>query len=107
MITFFLTLLRLLKAFIRAAVDIEFRALATLVGILLVSGSMFYMHAEGWSFIDSLYFCAMTMTSVGYGDLIPTTNISKVFTIIYTFSSIGVFVAMAATLAKFMFRKTE
>ncbi|MDX2478101.1 MAG: potassium channel family protein [Gammaproteobacteria bacterium] len=41
----------------------------------------------------------MTMTTIGYGDLTPTTDISKIFTVIYTFIGIGVFVSLAAKLA--------
>ena len=102
MISFLLTLLKLIRTFARAASDLEFRALAALVGVLLLSGSVFYMRFEGWSFVDSLYFCVMTMTTIGYGDFVPTTNLSKVFTILYTFTSIGAFVALAAKVANSM-----
>jgi voltage-gated potassium channel len=39
------------------------------------------------------------MTTIGYGDLAPTTDISKIFTIIYAFITIGIFVSLAAKLA--------
>mmetsp|Transcript_22606 Transcript_22606/g.49077 ORF Transcript_22606/g.49077 Transcript_22606/m.49077 type:complete len:189 (+) Transcript_22606:195-761(+) len=35
---------------------------------------------EGWSLIDSLYFAVVTVTTVGYGDLRPTTPSSHAFT---------------------------
>ena len=92
----------LFKATIKAATDEDFRALFLITLVLLVSGSIFYMNFENWSFLDALYFCTMTMTTVGYGDLVPTSPTSKFFTIIYTFSSIGTFVALAAKLATAM-----
>lgn len=104
MISFFLTLLRLLKAIYRAADDDEFRALAFMTTVLLLSATLYYNYAEGWSALDSLYFSVMTMTTIGYGDLVPTTNASKIFTIIYAFLSIGVFVALAAKLAAALFK---
>lgn len=41
------------------------------------------------------------MATVGYGDFVPTHNISKIFTIIYTFLSIGTFVAFTAKIVQF------
>jgi len=102
MISFLFTFVRLFKAIIKAATDEDFRALFLITLVLLVSGSIFYMNFENWSFLDALYFCTMTMTTVGYGDLVPTSPTSKFFTIIYTFSSIGTFVALAAKLATAM-----
>ncbi len=45
----------------------------------------------------------MTMSTVGYGDLTPTTDVSKVFTIIYTCLSIGAFVSFTAKCVQIMF----
>ncbi len=60
------------------------------------------MIVEHWTGVDALYFSVMTMTTVGYGDLTPTTNISKIFTVVYTFLSIGNFVAFTAKFAQMM-----
>ena len=104
MLSFYFAILRLFRAIFRVAGDSEFRALAFLTLILLISGCSFYSYAEGWSVIDSLYFCVMTMTTIGYGDFVPTTDLSKLFTIIYSFLSIGVFVSLAAMLAGAMLK---
>ena len=78
--------------------DESFRILLFLLLTFLVSGTYFYCHVEGWSVVDALYFCFMTMSTIGYGDLVPTTALSKIFTIVYSFLSIGVFVAVIAKL---------
>jgi voltage-gated potassium channel len=99
MISLILTIAGLLTAIYYASKDNEFRALGFILVFLLALGTSFYSYAEKWSIIDSLYFCAMTITTIGYGDLSPSSEISKVFTIIYAFVGIGAFVAFAAKIA--------
>ncbi len=38
---------------------------------------------ESWSWIDSFYFSVTTLTTVGYWDMIPSTEVSRLFTAIY------------------------
>ena len=100
MTSLFFALLRLLKAIRRAYDDAEFRALLSIMVLLLISGTIFYVYHEDWSYVDALYFCVMTMSTVGYGDLTPTTDLSKVFTIVYSLLTIGVFVGVVTKLAQ-------
>lgn len=39
-----------------------------------VPGVLLLMWLEGWSAVDSIYFLSVTVTTIGYGDLSPTTN---------------------------------
>ncbi len=101
MISFFLTLFRLVKVIVLGIKnDNDFRFLFFFINILLVSATIFYVRVEQWTIIDSLYFSVMTMSTIGYGDLVPTTDVSKVFTIIFSFLSIGSFVAFTAKSVK-------
>ena len=70
--------------------DKQFRLLLILVIITLLIGTIFYHFHEGLTWIDSLYLSATTLTTVGYGDILPTTNISKIFTILYALLGIGI-----------------
>ena len=88
-----LTLVRFIRAFRHGLKDAEFRALLLVLVGLLVSGTIFYSTIEGWGLLDSLYFSVATLATVGYGDLHPTTPLSKVFTIAYIVLGVGVFVA--------------
>ncbi len=83
--------------------DREFRFLLVFIALLLVGSTIFYMLVEHWGFVDALYFSVMTITTIGYGDLVPTSSISKIFTIIFSFLSIGSFLSFAAKLAQMMF----
>jgi len=68
--------------------------------ILLVVGTAFYSSNEGWSYIDSFYFSVVTMATVGYGDLHPTTPASKLFTVVYIFIGVGLGLYIFSTLAR-------
>ncbi|MFH1393281.1 MAG: potassium channel family protein [Candidatus Micrarchaeota archaeon] len=52
-----------------------------LIIVIFAVGSIAYNYLEGWSLLDSIYFITMTVTTVGYGDIIPHTPEGKVFTI--------------------------
>lgn len=68
--------------------------LVALVGGTLLVGTVFYHNVEEWSWIDSFYFSVITLTTIGYGDLHPTTEISKLFTIGYIFVGLGLIAAI-------------
>eukprot|EP00178_Gracilaria_changii_P001877 TRINITY_DN126_c0_g1_i1.p1 TRINITY_DN126_c0_g1~~TRINITY_DN126_c0_g1_i1.p1 ORF type:complete len:399 (-),score=94.24 TRINITY_DN126_c0_g1_i1:648-1844(-) len=51
---------------------------------------------EGWSVFDAAYFCVVTTTTVGYGDITPTRNASKLFVIYYVFVSIAIISTLLA-----------
>ena len=60
----------------------------------------FTQKAEGWSIVDSIYFCIMTLSTVGYGDLHPTTEMSKIFTVVYLFVGAGIFIGFITKVAE-------
>jgi hypothetical protein len=62
-------------------------------GMLLV-GVIVYHWLEGWDYIDALYFCVVTLATIGYGDLTPTTPEAKLFTVFYVINGIGILVAL-------------
>jgi voltage-gated potassium channel len=78
----------------------EFRSLAAIVGTLLATGTVFYRQIEGWGWLDSFYFCVITLATVGYGDFSPQTPAGKIFTILYIFLGIGLLVALFTQLAE-------
>lgn len=55
-----------------------------------IYGTVAIMILEGWSFPDAAYFAVVTMTTVGYGDLSPTSKMSKIFVIAYVIISIAI-----------------
>jgi voltage-gated potassium channel len=69
-----------------------------LVASLLIVGTIFYVIVEGWSVVDAVYFCAMSLATVGYGDVVPDTDVGKVFTVVYVLSGIGILVSFFTAL---------
>lgn len=49
----------------------------------LAVGTLFYSVAENWSSVDALYFSAVSLTTVGYGDLKVQSDFSRVFSTFY------------------------
>ncbi|MBW0146222.1 potassium channel family protein [Marinobacter arenosus] len=102
MISFWISGYRLLKTVWRGLrQDAEFRVMVFVLATVLLSGTGFYHTVEGWSLIDSLYFCVMLMATIGLSDLAPTTDVSKLFTILYAILTIGLFIALCSKLVMF------
>jgi len=62
--------------------------------LLIIIGTISYHWLENWSWVQSFYFTVCTLTTVGYGDLYPTTDDTRFFTAIFILS--GVSIALAA-----------
>jgi voltage-gated potassium channel len=50
--------------------------------------------------VDVFYFSVTTLTSVGFGDLAPTTTIGKLFTVVYIFAGLSIILGFLDTIAK-------
>lgn len=49
----------------------------------------FYLKHEGWSMVDTIYFTVALLTTVGYGDLHPTTPTSRLVTSCFSLLSMA------------------
>lgn len=77
-----------LRGFAGRSFRIRYAILAVAVATLL--GSVAFHFIEGWSFVDSLYAAAQTVTTVGYGDLAPATVKGRLFATLFMFIGVGV-----------------
>ena len=91
---------RFTRAIRRGLRDPEFRSLVGLVVLTLAAGTAFYWDVEDWSLLDSFYFSAITLATVGYGDLVPSTPGGKLFTVFYVFAGVGIILTFVQAVAQ-------
>jgi len=77
------------------------------LALQLFGGVLFYRFVEHWSWLDCLYFAVCTLTTVGYGDLTPTTDASKIFTMVFLISGMGILGAFVALLGEQALREYD
>ncbi len=85
------------------------RLLTLLTTLLLVigSGTVFFHFAEGWSWLDAYFFTIVTLSTVGYGNLVPVTVLGKIGATIFIFTGLGVFALAIQQFTTFAIKKRE
>jgi len=87
-------LIRTLISFLR---DKEYQDLLITTTVIIGFGGIMFHYLEGWTWIDSIYFSVVTLTTIGYGDFSPQTDGGKIFTIFYIFIGIGIILSFVNT----------
>lgn len=100
MISLFLLVRRFFKALKRSAKEPDFKGLISVVALTIIAGVIFYMNVENLKFVDAIYFCFVTLLTVGYGDITPQTDLGKIFTIFYMLLGIGIILTFINMLAR-------
>ena len=67
----------------------QFRAATILILITVPVGIAGYMLLEKKTLFESIYLTIITLTTIGYGDITPTTEIGRVFTLGLVFAGLG------------------
>lgn len=63
-------------------------------GIYVFIGVFAYDKLEGWEVVPTVYFCFVTMSTVGYGDITPVTDAAKGFTLVMIIFGIALISAL-------------
>lgn len=77
--------------------DKEYRELLIITLIVLFTGTLVYHFLEGWPWLDALYFCVITLSTIGYGYFAPASPEGKLFTIFYVIIGIGIILSFINT----------
>ena len=81
-------------------------AISALTGLIAV-GTIVYHQLEHWSWVSSFYFSACTVTTVGYGDLTPTTDASRLFTAFYALIGVGIALTSLGVIGASYLRRSQ
>jgi len=73
--------------------QVRARTLIAMMVIVIASGTVFFRLVEGWSWIDSYFFTVVTLSTVGYGNLVPETVLGKIGTTFFIITGLGIFAA--------------
>jgi hypothetical protein len=67
---------------------------------VIATGTVFYHYFMPLKWIDAVYFSVITITTVGYGDIHPVNDPTKIFTIFYVLIGVGIIAASLNILVK-------
>lgn len=88
---------------IRRRLQIFFALFATVA----LCGTFGFMFLENLSFVDAFYFNIATMSTVGYGDIHPTREISRLFAVLLIVMGGTTFLGLVANGSEMMLLKRE
>ena len=87
-----------------------------MLAVLLVLGTVGFhsietyqsglLEGENWTYVDSFYFSAMTITTIGYGDLYPSHDLSKVITVFYAFFGVALVLYLLGVMARWYIERS-
>jgi voltage-gated potassium channel len=90
MVAFLLAFVSLARLFRTLFKQPESRALLLMALAVIAIGTLFYHNVEGWRWLDAVYFCVVTLVTIGYGDFTPKTDAGKIFTLVYIVIGLGI-----------------
>ena len=86
---------------------VKILTLIAMVMLIIATGTVFFHHVEGWSWLDSYFFTVVTLSTVGYGELVPATPLGKIGTTVFILVGLGIFAVAIQQFGAFAVRKRE
>ena len=90
-----------------AFADRKVRGLLAFTLTVIFCAALVFSFLEGWPFLDAMFFAVATISTVGYGDMVPQTVLGRLFCMAYILVGLGIFVAAASAVAEAVMRRRE
>ena len=81
-------------------------------GLVIIAGTMIMYNVESGAknsqmttYLDALWWCVATVTTVGYGDVVPVTSIGRIVALIYMFFGISLVATLLAVISNTFYKK--
>jgi voltage-gated potassium channel Kch len=81
-------------------------------GIIVIAGTVIMYNLEKGAensqmttLIDALWWCVATVTTVGYGDVVPVTSLGRIVALVYMFFGIILFSTTLAVISNTFYKK--
>ncbi|MBK5100237.1 MAG: two pore domain potassium channel family protein, partial [Desulfobacteraceae bacterium] len=88
-------------------VRLRLRVFLIMLFFIIVLGTIGFMYIEGLSLADALYFCIVTIATVGYGDIHPASQAGKIVTILLIICGVGTFLGVVANATEMFMNRRE
>ena len=89
------------------ALGFKLRVFVFIFLVIMLLGSIGFMWVEQLSPLDAFYFSIVTIATVGYGDVCPTTQAGKVLAIILIIGGVGTFLGLVANVTDILMNRRE
>ena len=77
--------------------------IVVLLAVFLVGlGTAGYIIIEGWTILDSLYMTVITLSTIGYGEVNPVSQVGRIFTLILIVMGVGFFLYVIGNVVQFL-----
>ncbi|OMO64679.1 hypothetical protein COLO4_31923 [Corchorus olitorius] len=94
--------------------EVTFKYVALLLATYLGIGTLWFFLVRNQidgkktnGVVDAIYLCVVTMTTVGYGDLVPHSTLAKILACIYVFAGMALVGLVLSKAADYMVEKQE
>ncbi len=81
-------------------------------GIVVIAGTVIMYNVEKGAensqmttLLDALWWCVATVTTVGYGDVVPVTSLGRIVALVYMFFGISLVATLLAVISNTFYKK--